>query len=596
MESPSPAAASWALATLDPRGGERPGEDALPTEGDRYADSGEVLGVGGLGDVQLVRDQIIGREVALKTVKGDDVSSDSRARFIREACVQGQLEHPAIVPVYDLGETTSGEVFFTMKRIRGRTLRSLLDVQDGATPLRRLLSALSTVCLAIDFAHKRGVLHRDLKPENVMLGDFGEVYVLDWGIASAQAPAELPAERVTPPSTEGATLRGAICGTPGYIAPEIINKTDDPDVRVDVFSLGQILFEILTRQHLHVGENPYLVLSSTLDGQRGRAIEILRSSEAPPELAELCLSAIEVDRADRPGSVSALHEKLERYLDGDRDATLRRDASARHAQAALQADDRSVALQELGRALALDPENQHAITGLGALLSSVPDEYPEEADRSHRAAEMAYRELIRRVGVGGHAAWLAILLLTAFPGMNDPVTYAIAVAPVAAGLAAWWQWRGGDGLYTLMGFGFASCLASSLYLGPLVLTPVIVAAHVATYAVLSHTNRELAVAIIGAFAAILIPVVLALAGVIPDQYSVRDGALIIEPLAAVFVDPLIRGVLAVGIGSSIAVIGALLGWFRRAQIRTDRQLHAHAWQLRQAFPTDRTRPGDRPAS
>src|SRR5262249_46992441 len=140
-----------------------------------------LLGRGGMGEVRLCRDARIGRDVALKVMRGPSADPD---RFVREAPVQGQLEHPRVGPGDDGGRDPQGSFFFTMKRVRGQSLRQVLDAaRAGGVPQRRLVSAIASVCLAVDFAHHRGVVHRDLKPANVMLGDFGEVYVLDWGVA-----------------------------------------------------------------------------------------------------------------------------------------------------------------------------------------------------------------------------------------------------------------------------------------------------------------------------------------------------------------------------------------------------------------------------
>ena len=141
-----------------------------------------------MGEVLLAKDICIGREVVMKMIRTDQQGSSGEveARFVREACIQGQLEHPAIVPVYDLGNTPNGDTYFTMRRIRGETLKDVLKGLRESDPAmlarfsrRKLLSAFSNICLAIDFAHTRGIVHRDLKPANIMLGDFGEVYVID---------------------------------------------------------------------------------------------------------------------------------------------------------------------------------------------------------------------------------------------------------------------------------------------------------------------------------------------------------------------------------------------------------------------------------
>ena len=138
-----------------------------------------------MGEVGLFHDERLGRDVAVKTLL-PQLAADpvARARFLREARVQGQLEHPAIVPVHDLRDDGAGGLTLTMMRVRGRTLASVLaEHVDDSAPPRRLLQALARVCHAVDFAHAHGVIHRDLKPGNIMIGDFGEVYVLDWGLA-----------------------------------------------------------------------------------------------------------------------------------------------------------------------------------------------------------------------------------------------------------------------------------------------------------------------------------------------------------------------------------------------------------------------------
>ncbi len=178
-----------------------------------------LLGEGGMGSVLLCADAQIGRHVALKIIRAAPrAGARAERRFLREARVQGQLEHPALVPVYDLGITPDGAVYFTMKRVRGETLEDVLRELRGDPRFtrRKLLAAFARVCLAVDFAHRRGVLHRDLKPANVMLGDFGEVYVLDWWLAKLTDHPDLepePDERVAVLVTSE-TAPGAVLGTP----------------------------------------------------------------------------------------------------------------------------------------------------------------------------------------------------------------------------------------------------------------------------------------------------------------------------------------------------------------------------------------------
>src|SRR5689334_11249931 len=163
------------------------GADDLPPgrmlAADRYR-LGDRLGRGGMGAVYTARDLQIGRDVAVKRLHAGAVTDHNLQRFMREACIQGRLEHPAIVPVHELGVDADGVPFFVMKKLAGTTLARL--IADGAPGTRgRMLRAFAEVCLAVELAHTRGFLHRDLKPENIVLGDFGEVYVIDWGVAKA---------------------------------------------------------------------------------------------------------------------------------------------------------------------------------------------------------------------------------------------------------------------------------------------------------------------------------------------------------------------------------------------------------------------------
>src|SRR5205814_5742706 len=138
------------------------------------------LGRGGMGEVLGATDEMIGREVAIKRMLRKHASDRAMARFFREATIQGRLDHPAIVPVHEIGVDPDGRPFFVMKKLAGKSMAALIE---DSTARNRLLRAFADVCLAIELAHTRGVVHRDLKPENILLGEFGEVYVIDWGVA-----------------------------------------------------------------------------------------------------------------------------------------------------------------------------------------------------------------------------------------------------------------------------------------------------------------------------------------------------------------------------------------------------------------------------
>jgi len=251
--------------------------EILTDEKGRKYELGKVVAEGGMGAIIDARDANIRRHVAMKVMlKPKECGKDSVLRFIEEAQVTGQLEHPGIVPVHELGVDASGNVFYTMKLIKGRTLKDILTglkkgdartVQDY--PLLTLLNIFQRVCDAVAFAHSRKVIHRDLKPENVMVGEYGEVQVMDWGLAKILtkktarrmphgterqeegAASALPAAIESVRKDAGAdvfkTLDGAIMGTPGYMAPEqAMGDMELLDERTDIYSLGAILYAILT--------------------------------------------------------------------------------------------------------------------------------------------------------------------------------------------------------------------------------------------------------------------------------------------------------------------------------------------------------------
>jgi serine/threonine protein kinase len=251
------------------------------TESRRYT-LGTLIGRGGMGEVVVATDEHIGREVAVKRLRASEPSPEELARFVREARVQGRLEHPAVVPVHDLGVDADGRPFFVMKRLAGEPLSALLAAHRdaGAAIDMRLLRAFADVCLAVEFAHARGIIHRDLKPSNVMLGEFGEVYVLDWGIAGTVAE-QTPGDdhrRAGLALDTGETTAGTVLGTPGYMAPEqLAGERAGP--AADIYALGCILYEILVGEPLHQHTR-----SITAPPAQPR----LRRPDTPPELDAIC--------------------------------------------------------------------------------------------------------------------------------------------------------------------------------------------------------------------------------------------------------------------------------------------------------------------
>ncbi len=201
-----------------------------------------VLGQGGMATVYLARDQDLGREVALKVMRSPEPAPGMAARLRQEARILARLEHPGLVPVHDVGTLPDGRVFYAMKRVLGRRLDEHL--RDSRS-LPERLRLFERICETVSFAHAQGVIHRDLKPANVMVGPFGEVLVLDWGVAKLHdqaapgppAPAGLPG---APGSSRPTTAHGAVIGTPGYMSPEQ-EEGQAVDARSDVFALGRIL-------------------------------------------------------------------------------------------------------------------------------------------------------------------------------------------------------------------------------------------------------------------------------------------------------------------------------------------------------------------
>lgn len=200
----------------------------------------EKLGQGGMGDVYAVEDTVLGRRVALKVIAMEDANGELAKRLLQEARVIAQLEHPGIVPVHDAGTLPDGRVYYAMKLVHGDRLDQhvvhLANVTDR-------LRVFERICEAVSFAHARGVLHRDLKPQNVMVGPFGEVLVMDWGLSkilSEMNATGLQADLPASIQTKSDTAHGAVLGTPGYMAPEQ-QRGETVDQRGDVYALGAIL-------------------------------------------------------------------------------------------------------------------------------------------------------------------------------------------------------------------------------------------------------------------------------------------------------------------------------------------------------------------
>jgi serine/threonine-protein kinase len=281
-------------------------------------------GRGGMGRVWLARDEVLGREVALKELLADRADLEAqRRRLLREAQITGQLQHPGIVPVYDVvGDPAGGRLFYTMRFVEGRTLREAVRAfhkrrgQGGADRLEllALLNAFATVCDTIAYAHSRGVLHRDLKGENVILGDFGEVLVLDWGLAKTQGTTEAPqGAAVALAGEHEATVAGAVLGTPGYMPPEqAAGDLEQVNERSDVYGLGALLYLVLTGQAPFPGKDVADVLRRVREQPPTPPRQVWPG--VPPALEAVCLRALARDPGRRYPAARDLAAEVRRWL------------------------------------------------------------------------------------------------------------------------------------------------------------------------------------------------------------------------------------------------------------------------------------------
>jgi Tfp pilus assembly protein PilF len=297
----------------------------LPVAGGRYRLLDEIAR-GGMGVVFRALDTTLGREVAVKVLHDRfEPTSVTARRFADEAWVTGQLQHPAIPAVHDLGALPDGRPFLAMKLVKGRTLALLLKERpDSAHDRGRFLAIFEQVCQAVGFAHAHKVIHRDLKPLNVMVGGFGEVQVMDWGLAKVlTASGRALPEPSDPEATAGTeihparqpdcsfTQAGSVLGTPAFMPPEQaggeIGKIDE---RADVFGLGAILAVVLTGEPPYVGRDSNAVRLMAVRGQLDDCLARLDRSQAEPELVALCRRCLALDPADRPCHAEAVAKEV----------------------------------------------------------------------------------------------------------------------------------------------------------------------------------------------------------------------------------------------------------------------------------------------
>ncbi len=288
----------------------------------------ETLGKGGMGEVYRSVDPALGRDLAIKVMKSEYRGrAEAERRFLREARVTGSLQHPGIVPIHNLGRLRDGRLHYTMRLVRGQTFANILQEEAGKPErLPYLLSIFEKICQAVAYAHSKRVIHRDLKPHNVMVGKFGEVQVMDWGLAKVLTPGDAPTEPeektdaagtriVTESDTPSDLSRaGSGMGTPAYMPPEqALGEWDTVDERADVFALGSILCEILTGQPAYSGTDGNEVYRRAKRGDMTEALQRLQQCGADAALTVLCHECLSPNREERPRDAAVVAKRVAAY-------------------------------------------------------------------------------------------------------------------------------------------------------------------------------------------------------------------------------------------------------------------------------------------
>ncbi len=557
-------------------------EDAT-TVSDVYA-LGAMIGRGGMGEVIQAHDRRIGRDVALKRLRSDEPTQDDIARFLREVRIQARLDHPAVVPVYELSRDRHGRPYFTMKRLAGASLLEILA--SGGQSRLRLLRVFVDVCRAIDFAHSRGIVHRDLKPANIVLGEFGEVYVLDWGAARVLDEDIATSDVET---LEGAAPAGHVIGTPGYMPPEQYKRAE-VDRAADVYALGAILFELLVHDPLHP-RGPAAV-ASTLNA----SVEVspaLRRPErgVPPELDALCVAMLARDPKSRP-SARRCALRVEQYVDGDRDLERRRALAIDlvwHARGALAASRRTDAMRAASRALALDPENAGAAELVTHMMLEPPTEMPAELQAMLRRSDDEDVSRHAKAAIPGYiliASFLPVLIWNGILSWSALlVTAASALGLAVAARQLMRQPQRSLAWMIVYAIGNAAMLVlMARSFTPFLVVPAVtsfITASVITYPTFLERPWVLTGVMLGA---LLVPIGLALIGVVPTSWQVRDGDLVMISDAmelghrSALITVILGGVATVVMaGIQSTVLG-------RAKREAQHRLVAQAWHLAQLLP------------
>ncbi len=569
-----------------------------------------LLGQGGMGEVWSCRDGHLGRELAFKRATSPDASA--QARFVREARVQGQLEHPGIVPVHELG-LRDGRLFFTMKRVRGVTLGEVLrrlgegDAETRARfPRFKLLAVAAALARTLDFAHARGVVHRDLKPGNVMLGDYGEVYLLDWGLAKVGAAEDARGsqEIVTQPD---ATLAGAVMGTPGYMAPEQAAGQAATSAS-DVWALGAVLFELLTLAPLLEGRSALELLAATQTFKARALRDEPSTADVAPELDALLARALSPAPGARP-TARQFAEGLDDVLSGQRDVELREGLAARHAQRARAAADRALrpggelsarkeALQEVGRALALQPGQPLAQQTFAALLQTPPSVQPPEVKEELERFQDRVTARGSRNGVTGYLAIAPFMLFALWMGVRDVPSLVVMCVPWFVLMAASvWAVRSPKTTRALRltVIVTASLLTATqaLVVGPLMVIPSAASANAMALTMWVRTSERVTVLVFSALS-VLAPLALQALGLVEPFYRFDGGNLVVVPHALHLAELPTMIMLVVAALGTMIIPSLSMQRLRDSLDEAQAQLSLQRWTLEQLGGGAGEKPGAAP--
>jgi eukaryotic-like serine/threonine-protein kinase len=555
---------------------------------DGYA-FGEVIGQGGIGEVRAAHDLRIGRDVAIKRLRADNPAPDEVNRFLREARIQARLDHPAIPPVHELGAGPDGKPFFTMKRLVGQTMTDQLASPEPNR--QRLLRAFAEVCQAIDFAHARGVVHCDLKPGNIMVGEYGDVYVIDWGLS--RVVGEAVTEVVTDDIDSLDTKSGDILGTPGYMAPEQLQRADSGRP-ADIYALGSILFEILAGEPLHP-RGPTAIASTVGNEAVTSAAKRRPDRAVPPELDGLCVAMLAVDPTSRP-TARRVADRVQAYLDGDRDVARRKTMAVDlvwNARAQMNEGNRADAMRAAGRALALDPESAGAAELVTTLMLEPPKEPPPELQTALRDAEDSGIRRHARTAILAYLALASFLPIAMWNGIRkwNVVVGVALVACVMAAAAFRIVRRGAPSNTFMIGYALGNVLLMGMLTrmaGPFTFVPAITCVSIMSVMAYPLFTVRSWILIMLMTTGFVVSILLEIEGYLPRTWEIQNGVLISHAGALSLRGDPTLAMLMIASLLTIVVAGVHAARIYRAGRDARLQLVTQAWHLRQLLPKTST--------